>query len=626
MAAILHGKVQAFEGGMRIMTPHIAALRSFTDRLWSVLRLAWQEDWRLVTSRGLLKACSAGIPAGQAYLGKLLFDTLSVGYGSGDPQVWWTAIGYLLLEVLLLAARTALQSAGRLVDTQLNHVLRFGIARRIMAHAAALDIGSYEDQQLQERIQRISDETPWRAQEVLAAIFNVAGETVALVAVLLIILQLGGWYAVLLLGATIPAILLGVREGHMVYEWGKAWTKWYRYADYFRHVVLLPQFVMEMRLFRLGSYFVERFWQSARTFMRAYFWLEVRRQRLFALKTLLPDLGYACGFGVLARGVVRGAVTVGDAVMFIGAFKAAQGSLGTIAEAIGNLYESYLFITDLQTFLQLSPRLIAPPHARVLRPEEPLTIEFKQVWFRYADDQPDVLRDVCCTLRAGERVALIGENGAGKTTLIKLLLRFYDPSAGHILINGTDLREIDLAAYYANIGMIFQDPMRHEARVREQIGYGDLAALHDMARIRYAAKLGGAEGFIDKLPGAFEAHLGLWELEEHTQKLSGGQWQRLALARAMMPRASLIILDEPTSSLDPRGEQRFFSNLLHGLTGRSGRPTVLFISHRFSTVRQADTILLLEDGAIRAAGSHEELIRTHAGYAELFEAQARWYQ
>jgi len=150
--------------------------------------------------------------------------------------------------------------------------------------------------------------------------------------------------------------------------------------------------------------------------------------------------------------------------------------------------------------------------------------------------------------------------------------------------------------------------------------------LHDMARIRYAAKLGGAEGFIDKLPGAFEAHLGLWELEEHTQKLSGGQWQRLALARAMMPRASLIILDEPTSSLDPRGEQRFFSNLLHGLTGRSGRPTVLFISHRFSTVRQADTILLLEDGAIRAAGSHEELIRTHAGYAELFEAQARWYQ
>ncbi|MDQ3829832.1 MAG: ABC transporter ATP-binding protein/permease, partial [Candidatus Tectomicrobia bacterium] len=519
---------------MKIIARYVVPVRSFVDNIWAVVRLAWHEDWRLVTSRGILKAFSAGIPAAQAYLAKLLFDTLSAGYGSGDSRVWRTAIGYLLLEVLLLAARTALQSAGRLVDAQLNHLLRYGLTRRLMAHAAVLDIASYEDQQLQERIQRISDETPWRVQEVLGAIFNAAGEIVALLAVLFIIVRLGGWYVGLLFGATVPAILLGVREGQMVYAWSKAWSKWYRYADYFRHVVLLPQFVMEMRLFRLGSYFVERFWHSAQTFMRAYFWLEVRRQRLSAIKTLLPDLGYACGLGLLARDVVRGAVTVGDAVMFIGAFKAAQGSLGTIAEAIGQLYESYLFITDLQVFLHMSPRLVAPAGARVLQPGEPLTVAFQQVWFRYAEDQPYVLRDVSFTLAPGERVALIGENGAGKTTLIKLLLRFYDPSMGHILINGTDLREIDLASYYANIGMIFQEPMRHEARVREQIGYGDLAAVDDMARIREAAKLGGADAFIDKLPGAFEAHLGLWELEEHTQKLSGGQWQRLALARAMM--------------------------------------------------------------------------------------------
>jgi ATP-binding cassette, subfamily B, bacterial len=610
---------------MRVMTRYLASLRRFTANIWSVLLLAWHEDWRLVTSRGVLKGLGAGIPAAQAYVAKLTFDTLSAGYGSGNRQVWRAAIGYLLLEVLLMAGRTLLQSAGRLVDTQLNHLLRYGITRRIMAHAAVLDIASYEDPQLQERIQRISDETPWRIQEVLGAIFNLAGEIVAILAVLLIIARLGGWYVGLLFGATLPAILLGVREGHLVYAWSKTWSQWYRYADYFRHVVLLPQFVMEMRLFRLSSHFVERFWQAAETFMRAYFWLEVQRQRLFAIKTLLPDLGYGVGLGLLARGVVWGAVTVGDAVMFIGAFKTAQGSLGTIAEAIGNLYESYLFITDLQAFLQLSPRLVTPAGARVLRPQEPLTIEFQQVWFRYAEDQPDILREVSLTLRAGERVALIGENGAGKTTLIKLLLRFYDPSAGRILINGTDLREIDLASYYANIGMIFQDPMRHEARVREQIGYGDLAALDDLVRIREAAVRGGAQAFIDKLPGAFEAHLGLWALEEHTQKLSGGQWQRLALARAMMPRASLLILDEPTSSLDPQGEQRFFASLLHGLDGQSGRPTVLFISHRFSTVRQADTILLLADGAIRAAGSHEELLRIHPGYAELFDAQARWY-
>ena len=611
---------------MSMVTPGAGSLRRVMVNLGSVLRLAWQEDWRLVTGRGVLRALSAGIPAAQAYIGKLLFDALSAGYGSGDRQVWRTAIGYLVLEGLLLAARTALQSAGRLVDANLNHLLRFGIMRRIMAHAARLDLSSYEDPQLHERLQRVSDETPWRVQGVLGAIFNAAGEAVALLAVLVVIARLGGWYVGLLFATTIPAILIGLREGGMVYTWQKAWGKWYRYVDYFRHVVLLPQFVMELRLFRLAPHFIERFWNSARTFMRAYFWFEVRRQQLFAIKTLLPDVGYLCGVGALLRGVVQGAVTVGDAVMFIGAFKTAQGSLGTIAEATGEVYESSLFITDLQALLQLSPRLVAPSRARVLRREEPLTVEFKHVWFRYAADTPDVLRDISVTLRPGQRVALIGENGAGKTTLIKLLLRFYDPSAGQILINGTDVRAIDLASYYANIGMIFQEPMRHEARVREQIGYGDLAALDDMARIRHAAQLGGADAFIDKLPGGFEAHLGMWELEEHTQKLSGGQWQRLALARAMMPRASLIILDEPTSSLDPRGEQRFFGQLLRGIEGESARPTVVFISHRFSTVRQADTILLLDEGRIRAEGSHEELIRSDAGYAELFEAQARWYR
>ena len=276
---------------MKIIARYVVPLRSFVDNIWAVVRLAWHEDWRLVTSRGILKAFSAGIPAAQAYLAKLLFDTLSAGYGSGDSRVWQTAIGYLLLEVLLLAVRTALQSAGRLVDAQLNHLLRHGLTRRILAHAAVLDIASYEDQQLQERIQRISDETPRRVQEVLGAIFNVAGETVALLAVLVIIARLGGWYVGLLVGATVPAILLGMREGHMVYAWAKASSQWYRYAAYFRHVVLLPQFVLEMRLFRLGAYFVKRFWQAAQTFMGAYWRLEVRRQRLAAIKTLIPALG-----------------------------------------------------------------------------------------------------------------------------------------------------------------------------------------------------------------------------------------------------------------------------------------------------------------------------------------------
>jgi ATP-binding cassette, subfamily B, bacterial len=255
----------------------------------------------------VLRALSAGIPAVQAYIGKLLFDALSAGYGSGDSHVWRAAISYLLLEELLLAARTALQSAGRLIDANLNHLLRFGIMRRIMAHEARLDLSSYEDSQLHERLQRVSDETPRRVQGVLGAIFNAAGEAAALLAVLVVIARLGGWYVGLLFATTIPAILIGLREGGMVYTWRKPWGKWYQYVDYLRHVVLLRQFVMELRLFRLAPYFIERFWDSARTFMGAYFWFEVRRQQLFAIKTLLPDLGYLCGVGVLLRGVVQGA-------------------------------------------------------------------------------------------------------------------------------------------------------------------------------------------------------------------------------------------------------------------------------------------------------------------------------
>ena len=233
---------------MSTVTPYAGSLRSVMANIWSVMRLAWHEDWRLVTGRGALRALSAGIPAAQAYIGKLLFDPLSASYGSGASRAWRAALGDLLLEGLLLAARTAFQSAGRLLDANLNHLLRFGITRRIMAHAAELDVSSYEEPQLHERMQRISDETPWRMQGVLGAIFN----------------------------------------------------------------------------------------------------------------TLLSDLGYLCGVGALARGVVLGALTVGDAVLFIGAFKTAQASLGTIAEATGELYESSRFITDLQTFLQMSPRLVAP--------------------------------------------------------------------------------------------------------------------------------------------------------------------------------------------------------------------------------------------------------------------------
>jgi ABC-type multidrug transport system fused ATPase/permease subunit len=220
------------------------------------------------------------------------------------------------------------------------------------------------------------------------------------------------------------------------------------------------------------------------------------------------------------------------------------------------------------------------------------------------------------------RMALIGDNGSGKTTLVKLLLRFYDPSGGRILVNGVDLRDIDLDSYYARIGVIFQQFAQYEGRIREQIGYGDIESIEDLEQIRHAARLGGAASFIEELPKQYETPLGKWELEEGTVKLSGGQWQRLALARACMKsQAALLILDEPSAALDPEAEEVFFEQLLREIQGKS----IIFISHRFSTVRRADQILSLRHGQIDEQGTHEELMQQNGRYAALFRMQARWY-
>jgi ATP-binding cassette, subfamily B, bacterial len=221
------------------------------------------------------------------------------------------------------------------------------------------------------------------------------------------------------------------------------------------------------------------------------------------------------------------------------------------------------------------------------------------------------------------RMALVGDNGSGKTTLVKLLLRFYDPTEGRILVNGVDLRDLDLDSYYACIGVIFQQFAQYEGRIREQIGYGEIESMEDLEQIQKAARLGGAESFIDALPKRYETPLGKWELEEGTVKLSGGQWQRLALARACMKQqAALLILDEPSAALDPEAEEIFFEQLLREIQGRS----IIFISHRFSTVRRADKILSLRHGQIDEQGTHQELMQRDGRYAELFRMQARWYE
>jgi ABC-type multidrug transport system fused ATPase/permease subunit len=388
-------------------------------------------------------------------------------------------------------------------------------------------------------------------------------------------------------------------------------------------VLAAYDYLQEFRVFRLSPLFINRYLEIGSRYITAFRSHSVRMQKLHFLKNMLSNvIGYYAGFVLLLCRSLSKSITLGDVTMYMAAYRASLGSLSALVKTIADIYENHLFIQGLREILCYQPRLRLPQQARILDKELPLTIEFEHVRFRYQDEAPWVLSDVSFRLEAGVQMALVGDNGSGKTTLVKLLLRFYDPTEGRILVNGVDLREIELDSYYARIGVIFQQFAQYEGRIREQIGYGEIESMEDVEHVRHAAWLGGAQTFIEALPQRYDTPLGKWELEEGTVKLSGGQWQRLALARACMKlQPALLILDEPSAALDPEAEEGFFEQLRSEMEGKS----IIFISHRFSTVRRADQILSLRHGQIDEHGTHEELMQQNGRYATLFRMQARWY-
>jgi ATP-binding cassette subfamily B protein len=603
---------------------YLGQVGEFFSDIAFILGLAWEAHKSLVIGLGVVRALAAVIPSVQVYVGKLIVDQIVVLVQDRQMQALSDVLFFVGIEIGLLVLSQILTSIAVVLDDVLGEGFPYAILSRILKHTSTLDLSYFENPLFRDKIEAVDREMTWRAKGMLSIIYGLGSEVISLLSFSVVLFKLDWIFVAILAGTMLPVILVEFRQSIITYRWQTSWSRWWRHAWYYRWVLAAYDYIQEFRVFRLHPLFIERYLDIGNRYITAYRSHSLHMQKFHFIKNMLSNvIGYYGGLILLLVQSLSRAVTIGDITMYMSAYRASLLSLSGLVKTIADIYGNHLFIQDLRGILLYEPHLRRSKDAQVLGKETPLAIEFDHVWFRYQEDGAWVLSDVAFRLEAGVRMALVGDNGSGKTTLVKLLLRFYDPTAGRILINGVDLRDIDLDSYYARIGVIFQQFAQYEGRIREQIGYGEVEAMDNLERIRNAARISGAEPFIEALPQRYETPLGKWELEEGTVKLSGGQWQRLALARACMkPQAALLILDEPSAALDPEAEELFFEQLLREIEAKS----VIFISHRFSTVRRADTILSLRHGRVDECGTHEELMQRDGRYAELFRMQARWYE
>jgi ATP-binding cassette subfamily B protein len=593
------------------------------------LRLVWQTSRPLTVFSLLLRVVRAVLPVAALYVGKLIIDEVLrlTGVPSPGGVNTWLEGGLLnhlfwllVLEFGLAVFADILGRAGGLLDSMLGEMFTNATSIRLMEHAATLDLAGFEDSDLQDKLERARRQaggSTWLMGQVAAQVQDVI--TIASFATGLIIFA--PWLIALLGVALVPAFLGEAHFTAKAYALSYERTQQRRELDYARHTGASVETAKEVKIFGLISFLVERYRRLALDLYRANRKLAVQRAGWGTALTMIGTAGYSIAYAYLAWRTVAGQFTIGDLTFLAGSFTRLRGLLEGFLGRISSLAGQALYLDDLFSFFQITPS-IASPAAGALPFPSPIRqgFRFEDVGFRYPGAERWAVRHLTFDLRAGEVLALVGENGAGKTTLVKLLARLYDPDEGSIFLDGHDLREYDLADLRANIGVIFQDFVRYHFTAAENIAVGRIDAIEDRSRIEAAAKSSLADEVIRNLPEGYDQIVG--KRFRTGVDLSVGEWQKIAIARAYMREAHVLILDEPTASLDARAEYNVFQRFKELSRGR----TAVLISHRFSSVRMADRILVLADGQIEASGTHEALLAQRGKYAELFELQAAGYR
>lgn len=608
------------------------SLRQRLDNLRHLGRLIAQ-IWR--TSR-VMTAISIGLrliaalqPIAVLYAAKLIVDEVVrlTGVTAPGPSLldWWNAglltpiLWLLALEMVLVLSNDAIARATGLVDSILSELHSNQVSVELMAHAAQLDLMHFESAEYQDRLERARRQAAGR-NALLSQLFGQAQDIITVATLAAGLFVYAPWLILLLPLGFIPSIWGETRFNTMAYMVSRWRTPERRELEYLRYIGASAETAKEIKLFGLGSFLIERFKGLAHGIF-----LENRRIALLragwgAVFAAISTLAYYAAYAFIVWRTIAGEFTIGDLAFLSGSFLRLNGLFQKILLGFTQIAGQSMFLDDLFSFFEIEPTVLAPAHPKPFPVPIRQGIRFENVGFRYPETENWVIRGLSFTLNAGETLALVGENGAGKTTIVKLLARLYDPSEGRITIDGTDLKDMAPADIHAHLGVIFQDFIHYSFSARDNIGVGRVEEKDNQLRIDQAAEQSLADAVIAKLPKGYDQQLG--RLFKQGRDLSGGEWQKVAIARSYMRDAELIILDEPTAALDAKAEAEVFARF----KGLASGKTAVIISHRFSTVRMADRILVLEHGAILEAGSHEELLARGGRYAELFELQAAGYR